>query len=331
MDEETRRMFVPNVHFELIPIKNLSSNQKYQRPISHGHVGKTAMNFDLYQINPVKVSRRDGVNYVFDGQHTIETVAAASNSRETPVWCMIYDDLDYEQEADIFANQKKFTRPLKSIEIFNANIEAENDVQMTIKKMVESYNLVISPRRIPGHVNAVSALEYIFSKYGYHVLDRTLLLIVSTWEGNVDSLSSNMLKGVARLIAAYGESLKDEEFIDRLSRVSVREVIRTAKDRHAGTQGYAEAILLQYNKRLKYPLRWDTLSESLVKTSDEPSGEAPALVEEDGYVVDKATGEIIQEPDDDEEDNYGEDEGIPDSDGALPSHALLDNLALREP
>ena len=29
---------------------------------------------------------------------------------------------------------------------------------------------------------------------------------------------------------------------------TVREVIRTAKDRHAGTQGYAEAVLLQYNK-----------------------------------------------------------------------------------
>lgn len=133
--------YVPNVHFELIPIKLLVSNQSYQRPISNAHVGRTAQNFNIYQINPVKVSRRDGTNYVFDGQHTIETVAIASGSRETPVWCMIYDDLGYEQEADIFANQKKHTRPLKSIEIFNANIEAENDVQMTIKSVVESYNL----------------------------------------------------------------------------------------------------------------------------------------------------------------------------------------------
>lgn len=331
MDEETRKLYVPNVHFELIPIKNLSSNQKYQRPISHGHVGKTAMNFDLCQINPVKVSRRDGINYVFDGQHTIETVAAASGSRETPVWCMIYDDLDYEHEADIFANQKKFTRPLKSIEIFNANIEAENEIQMTIKKIVESYNLVISPRRIPGHVNAVSALEYIFNKYGYHVLDRTLLLIVSTWEGDVDSLSCNMLKGVARLIAAYGENLKDDQFVDRLSRVSVREIIRTAKDRHAGTQGYAEAVLLQYNKRLKYPLRWDSLSGSLAKTAEPPASEKPEYVEEDGYIVDPETGDIIQEPEDEDDDFYGDEEGVPDNSGALPSADLLDNLALREP
>lgn len=128
MSDEINSQFVPDVHFELIPIKNLVSNQEYQRRISNAHVGRTAIHFDLYQINPVKVSRRAGNNYVFDGQHTVETVALASNSRETPVWCMIYDDLDYEREADIFANQKKFTRPLKAIEIFNANIEAGNEV-----------------------------------------------------------------------------------------------------------------------------------------------------------------------------------------------------------
>ena len=60
--------FVPNVHFELIPIKNLVSNQEYQRNLSDLHVKRAAENFDLYQINPVKVSRRDGVNYVFNGQ-----------------------------------------------------------------------------------------------------------------------------------------------------------------------------------------------------------------------------------------------------------------------
>ena len=89
-------MFVPNVHFEQIPIKNLVSNQEYQRNISEQHVLNAAAHFDLYQINPVKVSRRNGVNYVFNGQHTVEIVALASGSRDTPVWCMIYDDLNYD-------------------------------------------------------------------------------------------------------------------------------------------------------------------------------------------------------------------------------------------
>ena len=93
MDDLER--YVPNVYFEKIPIKNLVSNQDYQRSLSQAHVEKAANNFDLYQINPVKVSRRDGINYVFNGQHTIEIVALVSGSRETPVWCMIYDDLRY--------------------------------------------------------------------------------------------------------------------------------------------------------------------------------------------------------------------------------------------
>lgn len=102
--------FVPNVHFEQIPIKNLVSNQEYQRPLSQAQVEKAIEDFDLNQINPVKVSRRDGVNYVFNGQHTIEIVATVSGSRETPVWCMIYDSLDYKNEAD-FCKSDEAVRP----------------------------------------------------------------------------------------------------------------------------------------------------------------------------------------------------------------------------
>ena len=153
--------FVPNVHFEQIPIKNLVSNQEYQRPLSQTQVEKAIEDFDLNQINPVKVSRRDGINYVFNGQHTIEIVAAVSGSRETPVWCMIYDSLDYRNEADIFANQMKHVRPLKPYEIFMANIEAGNEQQLVIKRLVESYSLTLGPNKGYGVICAIATLERI--------------------------------------------------------------------------------------------------------------------------------------------------------------------------
>jgi len=170
--------FIPQVHFEQIPIKNLVSNQEYQRNLSLVHVRRTVENFDLYQINPVKVSRRDGVNYVFNGQHTIEIIATLSGTRETPVWCMIYDELDYAQEADIFANQLKYVKPLLPYEIFMANVEAGNDEQLIIKSLVESYGLFISSGKIPGGICAVACLEHIHQKFGFHVLDHTLRLCV---------------------------------------------------------------------------------------------------------------------------------------------------------
>ena len=225
--------FVPNVHFELIPIKSLVSNQDYQRNLSMQHIKKTAENFDLYQINPVKVSRRNGINYVFNGQHTIEIVALVSGSRDTPVWCMVYDDMDYKIEADVFANQQKFIKGLAPYEIFMANIEAENETQMAIKSLVESYDLAISKTTAPGTICAVSSLEFIYRKYGFHVLDRSIRLCVGTWEGEVGSLSSGILKGIAILIVTFGDNIKDDVFKEKVGTYSSREISRLAKERKA--------------------------------------------------------------------------------------------------
>ena len=82
---ENLERFLPNVTFEAIPIKELVSDQEYQRALSKNHVRRAAADFDIHQINPVKVSRRDGINYVFNGQHTMEIVAQISGSRDTPV------------------------------------------------------------------------------------------------------------------------------------------------------------------------------------------------------------------------------------------------------
>ncbi len=258
--------FIPKVHFELIPIKDLVSNQDYQRNLSMMHVKKAVANFDLNQINPIKVSRRDGVNFVFNGQHTAEIVAMASGSRETPVWCMVYDDLEYCEEADIFANQMKNVKPLQPIEIFNANCEAGNEKELLIKALVESYDLKIGLSSAPGYICAVGTLESIYDKFGYDVLDRVIKLIVITWEGELKSFSSNVLNGVARLIQAFGENLKEDTFKDKLGEISIKELSKTARERRAGSLGFAEAMLLSYNKRNKYPLNWQKLYSNKVQT-----------------------------------------------------------------
>ena len=243
--------FVPNVHFEQIPIKDLVSNQDYQRNLSLGHINRAAENFDLYQINPVKVSRRDGINYVFNGQHTIEIVALVSGSRETPVWCMIYDDLSYTAEANIFANQQKFVKPLQPYEVFNANVEAGNDTQLIIKSLVESYGLTIGNKKGPGVICAVSTLENIYANYGMQTLNRTLRLIIGAWEGDLHSFSANILNAVAKLISVFGDGLNDDIFKEKLGAISVKQLTRVAKERKSGCMGFAETMIIEYNGKKK--------------------------------------------------------------------------------
>ncbi|SCW34402.1 hypothetical protein SAMN02910456_00615 [Ruminococcaceae bacterium YRB3002] len=172
---------------------------------------------------------------------------------------MVYDDLDYAEEADIFANQMKNVKALLPIEIFNANCEAGNNKELMIKGLVESYNLKITASSTPGCISAVSSLERIYDKYGYDMLDRVIKLIIFTWEGEQKSFSANMMNGLARLLWAFGDNLKDEIFKEKLGEVSLKEIARTAKDRRAGSLGYAEAMLLYYNKKMKSPLHWNDL------------------------------------------------------------------------
>ena len=262
MDEsmltERQKRCIPDVTFELIPIRNLVSNQDYQRPLSEGHIRKTVEEFDIYQVNPVKVSRRDGINFVFDGQHTVEIVASVSGSRDTPVWCMVYE-MQYTEEAHTFANQQKHVKSLVPYETFKAHIEAGDPKQMMIKSIVESYGLRVTSTQQLNGVCAISTLEKIYDKYGQAVMDSVLRLAVGTWEGEAKSLSGNMLMAIARILVAYGDSLKEDVFKDHLGQVSVKSIIRTAKERRPGAMGFAEAMMIQYNLKNKRRLSLRTL------------------------------------------------------------------------
>ena len=284
--------FVPNVRFELIRIRDLVSNQDYQRNISIANIRRAAEHFDLYQINPVKVSRRNGINYVFDGQHTVEIIALVSGSRDTPVWCMVYDDLIYEHEADIFANQKKYTKNLTAYEIFAANVEAGNPKQLMIKSLVESYGLYISPSGYAGSLNAVGSLEYIHDKYGYHILDLTLRLVIGTWEGEGGSFSSQLLKGIAMLLDTYGDNLREDIFKEKVGRISLRELCRTARELRNGSRGYAIAMANEYNRKNKYPLHISKLYSNKKRAS------VATLIDEELK---------LEDPDDYEDDEFGDD------------------------
>lgn len=244
---DDQRKCIPDVSFELIPIKDLVSNQDYQRELSEVHIRKALEEFDVYQLNPVKVSRRDGVNYVFDGQHTAEIVAAASCSRDTPVWCMVYNDLQYREEAHIFADQKKHVKTLAPYEIFKAHLEAGDEKQLMIDAVVKSYGLTVSKTSQANSVCAVTTLERIYDKYGQEVLDATLSLAIGTWEGENYSLSGSILMGIARIIITYGDSLNESVFKEQLGKMSVKSIIRAAKERQSGSIGYSEAMMMVYN------------------------------------------------------------------------------------
>ena len=213
-------------------------------------------------------------DYVFDGQHTIEIVASESGSRETPVWCMIYDDLKYTEEAHIFADQQKHVKNLVPYETFIAHIEAGDEKQKMIEATVKSYGLNITNSQAINGICAISTLEKIYDRYGQKILDSTLRLAIATWEGETNSLSGNVLMGIAKIIVAYGDSLREDVFKDHVGKMSVKSIIRTARERRPGALGYSEAMMLAYNAKNKYHLSLKTLygGKSVTNDPDEEYG-----------------------------------------------------------
>jgi len=161
---------------------------------------------------------------------------------------MIYDDLDYEKEAHIFANQQRYQNPLTAYDVFNADIEAGDDKSILIRDLVESYGLKIARKASLCKLSAVSCLMQIYNRHGHHTLDRTLRLTVSAWEGEKQSLSASMLRGISHLIVTFGDELKDDSFTERLGKISSIDVTRDAKIRDSGFISYAEVMMLNYNK-----------------------------------------------------------------------------------
>ncbi len=155
------------------------------------------------------------------------------------------------REAYIFAEQKKHVKALTPYDVFKAHVEAGDEKQILISDLVASFGLKITRIFAPGCICAVSALEFIYDKYGCETLNRTLRLVLGTWEGEKQSLASGILKGLALLVSVYGDSLDDEIFRDKVGKDSAKKLIRTARDRRPGTLGYAEAMILAYNVKNK--------------------------------------------------------------------------------
>ena len=64
---------------------------------------------------------------------------------------------------------------------------------------------------------------------------------------------------IAKTFLFYASAMIQTMFVEKVGRFSAKDISRTAKERRAGSLGYAEAMLLAYNRKMRYPLRWGKL------------------------------------------------------------------------
>ena len=99
----------------------------YQRKQHNDKITQIVASWDERIANEPKVSLRDGVYHVFDGQHTILAREAMNDNNPVKILCKVYYGLSEKDEALLFAKQTGISSKPSAGERLRANLYGEDE------------------------------------------------------------------------------------------------------------------------------------------------------------------------------------------------------------
>jgi len=243
-----------NYTYGQINSRDILAEPSYQRNVDYGRVKNIVSNFNASLVNPVKVSKRDGKYYVFDGQHTLAALKMKNGNKDLMVECKIYRDLTLEEEARLFAQQNGISRAVKANARMKA-LYASGDVDM-----VELYNLIngmgitfdFAAGKGHGRLIAYATICKIFKCTYKNDFVSILEIIRDAWGGAAESYSKEILSGMHIFYTIYKENVDRKKAISQFSKVSPLAIIREGKAyKDGGDKRFARQLVYTYNAKLR--------------------------------------------------------------------------------
>lgn len=199
-------------HLRWVKVADLAVNDRAQREMRPGWAAQIATEFDPDRFTPPLVSRRDGKNFVVDGQHRVEAMRILGWA-DQEIQCWVYEGLTEQQEADLFLWHNN-TKQVRAFDKFVIGITADRPAEVDIDRIVRAQGLVIGDNGSgPGAIHAVGALRKVYA-HGPNVLARTLRIIVDSYGD--DGLEGKVIEGIGMVCARYNGQLDDDEAVRKL-------------------------------------------------------------------------------------------------------------------
>ena len=237
---------------ENVPSHKLQSDPAYQRAINDGHVAEILNDWDARIMNFPKVSLRGGAYYIFDGAHTKTVTDKKNAGREHLVPCIVYHNLNLEDEAYLFAVQNGCSKEVAFGYKLNARIVSGDAQAIGFQACNDRLGLKIikegrSNRNVISAVNTAYRLYDTWKEKRY--MD-VMSLILDTWGGDPSSLSQVAIEGVSRFFRAYASVFDRNRFIRELSAVGVKRLAEKSRAAMRDTaQAMANNITQIYNRK----------------------------------------------------------------------------------
>lgn len=234
--------------------EKLISDQSYQRPIDERRVKRIVAKYNPNLVNEPKVSNRNGMFYVFDGQHTIAAMKMMNNNRHLPIECKVFSGLTQQDEAKLFAEQNGISSPVRTSDKMRA-LHTAGDVDIcelcgTMEWLGITFNF--TKNKGLNKTVAYGTVLKIFTNVPREDFIQIMKIIKESWQGDADSFSKEILMGVYHFYTTYKGVYCRAKAVNKFGKVSPIKIIRDGKMyTHGGNKRFASQLVAIYNRGAK--------------------------------------------------------------------------------
>ena len=244
-----------NYDYMLLYPEQIKKDPKYQREIDPARVKQITKHWDDDLVNPPKVSlRKNGVYYVFNGQHTL--AGWKKHYGNKPILCKVYRGLTEVEEKDLFVKQEGFSKAVSRLDKLRAeyNHGTEDVVDMvrccTLAGCVIDFESAPSNRK--NRIGAVATAYTVYKNVGHDNFINILDILRKSFYGESTAFNDGFLKGMGYLFKHYADIITNKKMVEALGQQPV-DYYRQQANQYIGSAQYryARAFVEQYNKRKK--------------------------------------------------------------------------------
>lgn len=216
----------------------------HQRDLNKAAVNKIARDFDPDTLGTLTVTRRDGINYLLDGQHRLAAIRDVMGWGDQNVPCVVYEGLTDEQEAKLFNGQAPGKRrALAPLHAMYVAYQSGDERAKAIVQVVERAGLAMAWASANGGggannaIAAASALGRTFDLYGAYRTQVVLELLRDGLGPTSRAYTGDMIQGTMAFWLRYQEMAVRAEMLARLRAAGVVGVLREATNMRAAVSG----------------------------------------------------------------------------------------------
>lgn len=170
----------------------------YQRDLDAPRVRRIIKEFNPALVNPIKVSHRNGLYYVIDGQHTLAALRTMNGDKDLMVDCIIFEGLTQQDEAYLFAQQTGISKKVDSGHKLQALYIAGDEKVTDMHDIVNSLGFLFdfSSNKAAKRITSGAMLWRMYNRSTRREFIDSLEIVRDAWKFKPDSLKNEILGGV---------------------------------------------------------------------------------------------------------------------------------------